>query len=96
MAADNLWLSMAYGQDTVALHFSWNNDWASLQKLLPLVEERLAPFAPRPHWGKLSTLSGQEIRSRYPKMADFQALARRYDPQGKFRNVFLDHAIGDA
>lgn len=96
MAADNLWLSMAYGQDTVALHFSWNNDWASLQKLLPLVEERLAPFAPRPHWGKLSTLSGQEIRSRYPKMADFQALARRYDPQGKFRNAFLDHAIGDA
>lgn len=95
MAGDNLWMSMAYGQDTVALHFSWNNDWASLQKLLPLVEDRLAPFAPRSHWGKLSTLSGADIRARYPKMADFQALVRRYDPQGKFRNGFLDHALGN-
>ena len=93
MAADNLWLSMAYGRETVALHFSWNNDWASLQKLLPLVEDRLAPFAPRPHWGKLSTLSGGEIQARYPKANDFRALAQRYDPQGKFRNAYLDATI---
>jgi len=93
MAGDQLWLSMAYGQDTVALHFSWNNDWAALQKLLPLVEERLAPFSPRPHWGKLSTLSGVEIQAQYPKANDFRALAERYDPQGKFRNAYLDATI---
>lgn len=93
MAGDDLWLSMAYGRDTVALHFSWNNDWAALQKLLPLVEERLAPFAPRPHWGKLSTLSGAEIQARFPKANDFRALAQRYDPQGKFRNGYLDTTI---
>lgn len=93
MAGDQLWLSMAYGQDTVALHFSWNNDWAALQKLLPLVEERLAPFSPRPHWGKLATLSGAEIQARFPNASDFRALAERYDPQGKFRNSYLDATI---
>lgn len=95
MAADNLWMSMAYGQETVALHFSWNNDWPALSALLPKVEERLAPFAPRSHWGKLSTFSGAEIQAQFPKIDDFRALARRYDPQGKFRNAFLDAALGE-
>lgn len=93
MAGDDLWLSMAYGQETVALHFSWNNDWPAVSRLLPQVEERLAPFAPRPHWGKLATLSGAEIQARYPKAAAFRALAQRYDPQGKFRNEYLDETI---
>lgn len=93
MAGDDLWLSMAYGHDTVALHFSWNNDWPAVSRLLPQLEERLAPYAPRPHWGKLATLSGAEIQARYPKAQDFRALAQRYDPQGKFRNEYLDSTI---
>ncbi len=93
MAGDSLWMSMAYGQDTVALHFSWNNDWPALSALLPLVEDRLAPFSPRSHWGKLSTYSGAEIQSQYPKAQEFRALAQRYDPQGKFHNDFLEATI---
>ncbi|MFZ1754174.1 MAG: FAD-binding protein [Caldilineaceae bacterium] len=94
VAADDLWLSTAYGRETVALHFSWKKDWAGLQRLLPVLEERLAPFAPRAHWGKLSTLSPAAIRAGYPRLADFQALCRVYDPQGKFRNAFLDEVLG--
>lgn len=33
------------------------------------------------------------LRSVYPKLPAFVALAKRYDPQGKFRNAFLNEHI---
>jgi len=93
VAADKLWMSTAYGQETVGIHFSWKNDVEAVSRLLPLVEEQLAPFALRPHWGKLFTMPAADVQAAFPKMADFRALAQRYDPQGKFRNDFLDTTI---
>ncbi|MDQ3250210.1 MAG: FAD-binding protein, partial [Chloroflexota bacterium] len=63
------------------------------QKLLPLIETHLAPYAARPHWGKLFTMSPAHLQALYPKLADFQTLLRTYDPAGKFRNAFLDKYI---
>jgi alditol oxidase len=34
-----------------------------------------------------------EVRSRYPRLLDFVALAERHDPDAKFRNTFLDSFI---
>ena len=51
----------------------------------------VAPFNPRPHWGKLFTISPAQLQSLYVKLPDFQQLLRSYDPQGKFRNAFLDY-----
>jgi len=93
IAADTLWMSPCYQQDSVALHFTWELNWPEVQKLLPLIEARLAPFNPRPHWGKLFTLSPAQVQSFYTKLPDFQQLLRSYDPQGKFRNAFLDTYI---
>jgi xylitol oxidase len=93
VAADKLWISPSYEQAVVALHFSWIKDWAALQKFLPILEDSLAPFAARPHWGKLFAMSPARLQSLYPRMADFQALLQRYDPTGKFRNAFLDKYI---
>jgi xylitol oxidase len=63
--------------------------------VLPVVERALEPFAPRPHWGKLFVATAEELAPRYPRMADFRALANRLDPNGKFRNEFLDrHVFG--
>jgi xylitol oxidase len=90
IAADTLWMSPSYGQATVGLHFSWRKQWPAVQTLLPRIEERLAPFGARPHWGKLFMMSPSHLQSLYPKLSDFQALLRAYDPQGKFRNSFLD------
>jgi xylitol oxidase len=53
----------------------------------------LAPFQPRPHWGKLFNLTPAQVQARYPRLADFQALARDYDPQGKFRNAFVERYL---
>lgn len=93
IAADQLWLSMAYGQETVAIHFNWLNKWPEIEQFLPMLEAALAPFQPRPHWGKLFNMAPAQVQARYARLADFQALARHYDPQGKFRNAFLDSYI---
>jgi xylitol oxidase len=89
IAADDLWLSMAHKRDSVSLHFTWKPDWEHVQKVLPVIEKELGPFAYRPHWGKLFTISGEELRGRYERMPEFIAMARKFDPHGKLRNDFL-------
>ena len=93
IAADDLWLSPAYQQDSVAFHFTWKRDWANVQKLLPLIEEALRPFNPRPHWGKLFTLTPAAVQAQYKKLPAFRELLQQYDPSGKFRNPYLDKYI---
>ncbi|HET7014661.1 MAG TPA: D-arabinono-1,4-lactone oxidase, partial [Streptosporangiaceae bacterium] len=87
IAADELWLSPCYRRDSVGLHFTWIDDWAAVAPVLALVEERLEPFGPRPHWGKLFAASPA---GRYERMADFRQLRLAFDPTGKFGNDFLD------
>ena len=93
IAADNLWLSMAYQRPSLAIHFTWKPEWDAVQRILPLIEEKLAPFNPRPHWAKVFTLPPAKIQHQYAKMSDYQALLKRHDPQGQFRNQFLDTNI---
>jgi alditol oxidase len=56
----------------------------------------LEPFSPRPHWGKLFSIPMDEVRSRYPRMGDFEKLRARVDPEGKFGNDFSDAVAGGA
>lgn len=93
VAADRLWLSPAHGRDTVAVHFTWVPDSAAVLPVLALVEERLAPLSPRPHWGKVFTVAPDRVRAAYPRMGDFVALAADADPDGKFRNAFLERLL---
>jgi xylitol oxidase len=93
IAADDLWMSPCYATPCVAFHFSCKPDWPALKALLPHLEEALAPFDPRPHWGKLFTLPPEAFLSRYPKLAEFRALLGAYDPNGKFRNAFVSRNV---
>jgi xylitol oxidase len=93
VAADDLWLSPAYLQDTVAFHFTWVRDWPAIAPVLAQVEERLMPMHARPHWGKLFSVGADVLRGRYPRLADFRRLMREYDPSGKFRNDLLDRYL---
>ena len=93
IAADDLWMSTAYQRSSMAIHFTWKPDWDAVKNLLPMIEGKLAPFGPRPHWGKLFTLEAPQIKPLYPEMAAYQALVAHYDPKGKFRNRFITEAI---
>ncbi|MCX6047904.1 MAG: FAD-binding protein, partial [Chloroflexi bacterium] len=50
----------------------------------------------RPHWAKLFAMSPAQVHPQYERLADFRALMRHYDPQGKFCNEFLARYIGEA
>jgi alditol oxidase len=95
VAADDLWLSPFYRRDSVGLHFTWIADAAAVLPVVGVVEEQLAPFAPRPHWAKIFTVDPALVRAGYPRLPDFRALARSYDPAGTFRNAFTDRYLGD-
>jgi xylitol oxidase len=87
VAGDELWLSPAHGGDRVALHFTWGPHQPEVEAVLPVLEERLAPFGARAHWGKL--FHGAALTPDYPRLTDFRSLAAGLDPTGKFRNPFL-------
>ena len=94
IAADGFWMSPFYNQACVSIHFTWRKDWAAVRILLPEIEAALATFEARPHWGKLFTMAPEHVQSLYARLPDFRRLLLRYDPEGKFRNGFLDAYVG--
>jgi xylitol oxidase len=88
--ADPFWMSPCYRQPSAAIHFTWKRDPPAVEKLLPQIEEALAPFHPRPHWGKLFAMPPERMQASYPMFAAFRDLMVSYDPRGHFRNAFLE------
>ena len=88
LAADELWLSPAYQRPSLCLGFTWRKHPEEVHALLPAIEEALAEFDPRPHWGKLFAMN--DVAPRFPKFTDFMELREHYDPDRKFWNPFLE------
>jgi len=92
IAADDLWMSTAYKRMSLAIHFTWKLETDAVMKVVLRIEAKLAPFGARPHWAKVFTMKSSQLAPLYPRMADFRALAKEFDPKGKFQNAFLhDH-----
>jgi xylitol oxidase len=94
VAEDELWMSPAYRRASATIHFTWVPDWSAVRSVLPVVEAALAPFGPRAHWAKVSTLSPASVRASYPRLLSFAELVRRFDPKGVFRNEYMDRLLG--
>jgi xylitol oxidase len=90
IAADDLWLSPSQGRDTVALHFTWIPDEQAAMPVLEQIEQKLLPLGARPHWGKVFAADAAVLRDGYPMVPDFTELTTKYDPDGKFRNDYLE------
>jgi xylitol oxidase len=87
---DDLWLSPAYGRDSVTFHFTWRRDAAAVGPVLAAVEERLMPLGARPHWAKLTTATPQAVIAGYERAGDFRRLMHQRDPARKFCNEFVN------
>lgn len=95
MAADTFWLSPAYEQETVALHFTWEKRQEAVDAITRELEAALLPLGARPHWGKVIHATAADLAPFYPRLAEFCARADHYDPVRKFRNPFLQrHVFG--
>jgi xylitol oxidase len=93
VAADEFWLSPAYGRDSLGIHFTWRPEPELVARAIEAVEQVLAPFDARPHWAKLSGVSAAELRDRFPRLVEAARTRDAFDPPGVFRNDFLDRSL---
>lgn len=93
-AADDLWLSTASGRRAgyIAVHRYWRADH---REYFAAVEQIMRSHGGRPHWGKMHTQAADELRTEYPRFDDFIALRDRLDPDRRFRNPYLQRALGE-
>lgn len=90
IAADEIPMSPFYKKTCLAIHFTWKQEVDAVMALLPEVEKALEPFGARPHWGKVFTLQPFVLQGRIEKLNEFKALMIKHDPEGKFKNDFIE------
>jgi len=93
VAADRLWMSTAYDRASVALHFTWRPAPQAVADVLVDLERAVAPFAARPHWGKVFHADAATIAPLYERHGDFLDLVERLDPRGALRNPWLEEHV---
>lgn len=92
-AADDIWLSTAYGRDTayVAIH---QYKGLPYREYFRLFESIMATVTGRPHWGKMHTLGAERLAALYPRFGDFLRVRDETDPERRFANPYLEQVFG--
>ena len=94
---DDTLMSMASGTD---------EDWYSIS-LITYVEPRdeffrvarflaetmIRLFGARLHWGKWCPVTADQVESQYPQLAKFREICHGFDPNGVFRNKFMNESL---
>jgi xylitol oxidase len=96
IAPDAFWLSPTRGEDAVAFHFTWTSDAEAVARAVAAVEDALAGFDARPHWGKVFRTLPARLAELYPRLGEFRELVRAVDPTGKLGNDLVDGWLGPA
>lgn len=93
VAGDDAFLSPAVGRATcyIAVHQYQGMEWEPFFRACEAVFDR---YDGRPHWGKRHFQNAATLRGRYPQWERFAAVRRRYDPEGRFANDYLDRVLG--
>ncbi|HEY8218418.1 MAG TPA: D-arabinono-1,4-lactone oxidase [Acidimicrobiia bacterium] len=92
-APDDIPLSTAHGRETcyIAVHMARGMPH---EPYFDGVERIMDRFGGRPHWGKLHGQDAATLAPRYPEWDRFARARARLDPEGRFRNVYLDRVLG--
>lgn len=92
-APDDIWLSTAFGRDSayLAAHQFVGMPY---EAWFAAVAEVCGEVGGRPHWGKMHGLDASALRDRYPRFDDFRRVRDAVDPEGRFRNAYLDEVLG--
>ncbi|MCI2422287.1 FAD-binding protein [Saccharopolyspora sp. K220] len=92
-AADDVWLSTAYQRPTayIAIHQFQGMPY---RRWFGTFEDIVGAVGGRPHWGKMHRLDAEALRERYPRFDDFRRVRAAVDPDGVFRNAYLDRVLG--
>jgi len=93
LKGDDIYLSPAYGRDSahISLHVFKGKAY---QPYFDAMESIFRNHKGRPHWGKLHTLSANELAPLYPMWAKFCNIRKTLDPKGLFMNGYLRQLFG--
>jgi L-gulonolactone oxidase len=93
VAPDDILLSPAHGRETcyIAVHMYRGMDY---EPYFRSVEDIMMSFDGRPHWGKLHFRDAESLSKAYPRWHDFIEVRNKLDPDGLFRNAYLDRVLG--
>ncbi len=94
VARDAIPMSPAYGRDCCYIGaYVSSLEWAP--GYFADFQELMRDYDGRPHWGKTFDRTADELRALYPAYDDFNRLRRQCDPEGLFRNRFVDRVFGE-
>ncbi len=90
---DDIFLSPASGRDSayIACHVYQGKDFRDYFHTL---EEIFRSFGGRPHWGKMNTLTADDVREIYPEFSRFERIRQLHDPDGVFINPYVEMLLG--
>jgi FAD-linked oxidoreductase len=93
VASDDCFLSPAHERETtyIAVHQYQGMAWEGYFRA---VEAIMDSYGGRPHWGKRHFQTAATLAERYPRWEEFVAARDRLDPDGHFRNQYLDRVLG--
>ena len=89
--ADDFAMSPFCGRDSVSMHLTYGTD-VKVEEFLHEFENALAPFSPRPHWGKQFS-DRFDIHGSFPieNWKRFDSIVKLHDPSTKkFVNKYLE------
>lgn len=92
VAGDDIPMSPAHNRDSCYLGaYVASLKWAPryFQDFEALMED----YEGRPHWGKSFDRKPDQLRTLYPRYDEFNSLRQAQDPQGIFRNRFIDRVF---
>lgn len=92
-AADDRWLSTAYGRAScyIAVHQYHRQAHSGY---FPHFWQVAREHGARAHWGKMHDFDAAYLRTVYPRFDDFLALRERFDPHRVFANPHLEQVLG--
>jgi L-gulonolactone oxidase len=92
-AADDIWLSTAYGRESgyVAVHQYHRREY---EPYFRAVEAIAKDAGGRPHWGKIHYRDAASLREAYDRFDEFVALRDKLDPERTFGNAYLTRVLG--
>ena len=88
IAADDIYLSPSYRQDSVSIAILQNHQ-LEYRSYFDDIEPIFRAHGGRPHWGKKHTLTADDLKPLYPAWDKFMKIREKFDPKGIFLNEYL-------
>lgn len=88
VAADNAYLSPAYGRQTVTISLH-QNAGLPFGEYFNDIEPIFRHYDGRPHWGKKHNLKATQLKRLYPEWNRFAEIRQQCDPDGLFLTPYL-------